>query len=241
MSPWLLIDDARHDSRSNMARDTALLESVISGALPGVLRIYDWSDPAVTLGFHQRSFTPHDPSLRLPLLRRPTGGGAVLHVHDLTFSLSTLEAGIFSRGIEETCRAVTSLFARALQGCGIDARVRGERGAFSSVCFKRSSPVELCIGDAKILGLAGLRRKGAVLLQGVMPLSVDADLSRRVFGGRDDPLNRGLLDRAPGFSCVAFLERLADAFASETDILFSQGGEHDGEKHHDDQGKVHLR
>lgn len=241
MNPWLLIDDGRHESRSNMARDSAVLESVISGTLPGVLRVYDWSEPAVTLGFHQRSFTPHDQTLRLPLIRRPTGGGAVLHVHDLTFSLSTMETGIFSRGVEETCRTVTSLFARALKECGIDARMRGDSRSFSSVCFKRSSPVELCLGEAKILGLAGLRRKGVVLLQGVMPLFVDVDLSHRVFGGRDDPLNRGLLQSEPGFSRGVFLERLVDAFASEADILLSQRGEHDGEKHHDDQGKVHLR
>ena len=241
MNVWRLVLDGRYDFRSNMERDSAMLESVAAGRRPGVLRIYNWSEPAVTVGFHQRSFSPVDPCLTIPVLERPTGGGAVLHGDDITFSLSAPEAGVFSRDVMESCRAVTEIFACALRRCGLDARMQGGNTAFSRVCFQRSSPVELCVGDAKILGLAALRKKGFMLFQGVMPLTVDAGLSRRVFGDEADPNLKGIRDYAPGFSEDAFLESLMDAFASQADLLFSQGRENDGQEHHDDEGEVHLR
>lgn len=241
MNVWQLVLDGAHASRSNMAKDLAMFESVISGTRAGVLRIYNWSEPAVTFGFHQKSFTPSDPTAELPLLKRPTGGGAVLHGNDITFSLSVPAVGKFSRGIEQSCRTVTGIFATALQNCGLAAEMKGDCTAFSSICFRRSSPVELCIGGAKVLGLAALRKQGFMLFQGVMPLSVDAGLARRVFGAQGDPGLKGLCDHDPGFDENKFLACLTDAFASQADLLFSQCSGDDGQDHHDDEGEVHLR
>ena len=241
MNSWRLVLDGRHDSRANMARDSAMFRSVVSGCRPGVLRVYNWSEPAVTLGFHQTPFTPSDPEVHIPLLRRPTGGGAVLHGDDFTFSLCGPLKGAFARGVVESCRAVTGTFARALKRCGIEVEMRGEGTSFSRVCFQRSSPVELCIGGAKILGLSALRTRNGMLLQGVLPLTVDAGLSRRVFGSEGDPGMKGIRDHAPGFSVEEFFGRLLDAFASEMDLFLSQGHDHDGQKHHDDQREVYLR
>lgn len=241
MSAWRLVLDGRHDSRSNMARDSAMFRSVVSGRSAGVLRIYNWSEPAVTFGFHQRSFIPFDPEVGIPLLRRPTGGGAVLHVDDLTFSLCAPLAGVFARGVVESCRAVSGAFARALARCGIEAEMRGGGTAFSRVCFQRSSPVELCLGGAKILGLSARRTRNGMLLQGVLPLTVDAGLSRRVFGSAGDPGLKGIRAHVPDFREEEFQGCLLDAFASEMDLFLSQGHDHDGQQHHDDERKVYLR
>jgi len=241
MSVWRLVLDGRHDPRANMALDSAMFRSVASGCCPGVLRVYNWSEPAVTFGFHQRSFIPFDPGVDLPLLRRPTGGGAVLHGDDFTFSLSTPLAGVFARGVVESCRAVTKTFALALGRCGIEVEMRGDGTVFSHVCFQRSSPVELCLDGAKILGLSALRTRNGMLLQGVLPLTVDVDLSRRVFGTEGDPGLKGIRDHIPGFNEAEFLVCLVDAFASEMDLFLSQGHDYDGEHHHDDERKVYLR
>ncbi len=241
MSVWRLFNDGRHDSRSNMARDSVMFRSMISGRRAGVLRIYNWSEPAVTFGFHQRLFIPSDPEVDIPLLRRPTGGGAVLHVDDFTFSLCAPLTGVFARGVVESCRTVTGTFARALALCGFGVEMRGQGTAFSRVCFQRSSPVELCLDGAKILGLSALRTRNGMLLQGVLPLTVDADLSRRVFGSEGDPALKGIRDYAPDFSEEKFMGCLLDAFASEMDIFLSQGHDHDGQQHHDNQREVYLR
>ncbi len=241
MSSWRLVLDGRHDSRSNMARDSAMFRSVVSGCSAGVLRIYNWSEPAVTFGFHQRSFIPFDPGVDLPLLRRPTGGGAVLHGNDFTFSLCAPLEGAFAKGVVESCREVTKTFAHALKRCGVEVEMRGQGTEFSRVCFQRSSPVELCIDGAKILGLSALRTRNGMLLQGVLPLTVDAGLSRRVFGTEGDPGLKGIRDYAPDFKEEEFLGCLVDAFASEMDLFLSQRHDHDGQQHHDDQREVYLR
>ncbi|MFA5654134.1 MAG: hypothetical protein WDA72_08490 [Desulfomonilia bacterium] len=241
MSVCRLVLDGRHDSRANMARDSAMFRSVASGCSAGVLRIYNWSEPAVTFGFHQRAFIPFDPGVDIPLLRRPTGGGAVLHTNDFTFSLCAPLAGVFARDVVESCRTLTRTFARALKQCAIEVEMHGHGAAYSRVCFQRSSPVELCLNGAKILGLSALRTRHGMLLQGVIPLTVDAGLSRRVFGTEGDPGLKGIRDHAPDFREAEFIGCLVDAFASEMDLFLSQGHDHDGQQHHDDERKVYLR
>ncbi len=200
MTEWHLVLDGRCPSKLNMARDAALFESLIQKKHDGILRIYNWDEPAVTIGYHQKDFTLSDPGLRLPVLRRPTGGGAVLHVDDITFSLCVPERGPFARGILEACSAVSAVFGRALMSCGLDVRMKGNHTAFSDVCFMRSTPVELHLAGSKIMGLALLRRGGCLLLQGVIPLRIDRDLSIRVFGEENDPGTAGICDRTQDFT-----------------------------------------
>ena len=160
MTPWHLVLDGRCPPSETMERDLSLFSSVLHGAIPKALRIYNWDGPAITIGHHQKGFAPRDPNLSLPILRRPTGGGAVLHHDDLTFSISAREEGPFSGGITGACAHVSSIFARAFRACGLQAEMRGGSAAFSEVCFMRSSPVELCVGGEKALGLACSGGKG---------------------------------------------------------------------------------
>jgi lipoate-protein ligase A len=218
MISWHLVCEGRCPSLLNMDRDLSLFRSVMNGSLPGVIRFYNWDEPAITTGHHQKNFTPSDRDLSLPVVKRPTGGGAVLHLDDLTFSISTPEKGAFSRGIVEACRVISRAFAQALQGMGIQARIQGENTSFSPVCFRRSSPVELCLGNEKILGLALLRRKGYLLVQGVLPLSTDHGLAQRVFGSEGTTGTRGICSHAPWFTPEEFIPRLVAALSPEVDI-----------------------
>jgi lipoate-protein ligase A len=74
----------------NMARDAALFEAFERGEIPPTLRLYEWASPAITYGVHQRlpeGLAQAAQQLNIPLFRRPTGGKAVLHGHDLTLAL----------------------------------------------------------------------------------------------------------------------------------------------------------
>ncbi len=223
-----------------MARDTALFRSLAEKRHNGILRIYNWSEPAVTVGHHQKNFTPSDPLLTLPVLRRPTGGGAVLHVDDITFCICTPSSGPFSGGILAACGTVSKIFERALRDCGLDVRMKGNHTAFSNVCFMRSTPVELHLGESKIMGLALLRRNGCILVQGVIPLRIDRKLSVRVFGERSDPRTRGIIDHAPGFDEGEFMRHLTDAFSSQIGVSLLEGCDHDHEKDEGHEGKIDL-
>ena len=241
MTQWHLVLDGRCPSKRNMARDAALFQSLIEKKHQGILRIYNWEEPAVTVGYHQKSFTLSDPNLTLPILKRPTGGGAVLHVDDITFSICAPSRGPFSRGIIDACGTISKIFARALRSCGLEVEMKGENTAFSDVCFMRSTLVELHLMGSKILGLALLRRSGCILFQGVMPLRVDRDLSTRVFGDGNDPGTPGICDRAPDFSQDEFVGFLLDSFSSQIGVSFLEGSHDDHEHDEGDEGKVDLR
>lgn len=74
----------------NMPRDLALLEAFERGAIPPTLRVYQWASPALTYGVNQQlppRLVEACQQLGIPTFRRPTGGKAVLHGHDLTVAL----------------------------------------------------------------------------------------------------------------------------------------------------------
>lgn len=241
MTEWHLVLDGRCPSKLNMARDIALFQALLENRNQGILRIYNWDEPAVTIGFHQKNFTLADPLLSLAVLKRPTGGGAVLHVDDITFSICTPETGRFSKDILTTCGIVSEIFARALKECGLDVRMEGDHTAFSDVCFMRSTPAELHLGASKILGLALLRSRGCILLQGVMPLRVDRELSLRVFGDKGDPQTTGILDHAPWFEVDEFVGCLTHAFSSQIGFPLLECSHDDHEHHEGYEGKIDLR
>ncbi len=241
MISWKFQQDGRCRPQDTMAKDLDLFESVRTGSAAGVFRVYDWAEPAVTIGFHQKTFSFHDPSLSLPLLKRPTGGGAVLHNHDITFSMSLGSDGVLPSPIPECSQRISGVFAKAFQDCGLNVRLQGGRHEFAEVCFARPSPVELMLSGSKILGLALLRKGKYLLAQGVIPLHVDEDLSMRVFGDRLKENPKGILDLAPGFSVEAFTEILRSCFFSELGVFLSDGDEDYHQCHDADDGKVKTR
>ncbi len=227
MTPWRFIHDGRHPAYDNMPRDAGLLAGVIAGRAEGFLRIYDWQEPAVTIGHHQRDFRLHDPTLDIPVLRRPTGGGAVLHVSDITYAVAARLEGGWHTGIVETYARIAQAFARALGECGAKVEMKEGPERFATVCFQRSAAKELLLDGHKIMGASQVRQRGCFLQQGVIPLEVDAPLAGRVFGPDCPAGGKGLLDLCPGFAREAFVGRLREAFAADLGVLLTQGDEQD--------------
>lgn len=157
--PWRVADGA-----SNMALDEALLASAIDGVAS--LRFYGWSAATLSLGY----FQPHGPARAVPELapldwvRRPTGGLAIVHHHEVTYALA-LPAAVAGRppeggwlvAVHEAIRTALGVEARLCQA----PLVRGE-----VLCFLHHTPGDLIIGDAKVVGSAQRKGRGAMLQHG---------------------------------------------------------------------------
>jgi lipoate-protein ligase A len=202
-----------------MARDEELFNRVISEKIPGAVRFYNWDEPAVTTGYHQKEFRFADRDTQIPVLKRPTGGGSVLHSNDITFSISAPCIGLFKGDIQSTYRAVSEIFLQALKTCGVSAGIHATDGSFSSVCFERAARLELIYQGRKIMGAAQVRKKGFFLLQGVIPLTVDERLYRMIFG-EGVKMPAGILDMVPEFSEQLFIMAVKNLMCEKLGIEF---------------------
>lgn len=227
MIEWQLLHEGRCPARKNMSKDLELFEAVKIGKIQGAFRIYNWKEPALTIGYHQKGIFPHDRSLCIPIIKRPTGGGAVLHKDDFTFSISSPLRGFFSASLPDCSRIVGQAFASAFQSSGVSASLKGGNHAFSERCFDRPSPYELVVEGNKIMGLALAKKGGFILIQGVIPLQVDHELYSKVFGvSRNKNLN-GILEYYPRFSGGLFLDCLRNVFMSQLGVLLHECQEYD--------------
>jgi lipoate-protein ligase A len=171
----VIIDDAPGDGAWNMAVDEALLESGVHG--DGVtLRWYAWRVPTISLGYFQSvpEFAPDDPLYGLPLVRRLSGGGAILHHHEWTYSCVLPASHPFAARPTLLYTEVHEAMIDVLASLGANARLRGERTAADEkhifLCFLRGDPRDVVLADHKIIGSAQRRRGGAVLQHGSLLL-----------------------------------------------------------------------
>lgn len=211
---WCLIVDGRYPSTQNMPRDLALFEKVKCGELGGCLRIYNWDMPAVTIGHHQQGFAPVDATLDIPIIRRPTGGGAVLHGDDITFSISAPIMGVLRPGILESYTVIARALEQAFRSCALRVAMQGTQtqSGYAAVCFDRAAEVEIVLEGRKLMGAAQLRQGKFLLQQGVIPLTIDQELHARVFGPQDH-VPAGVTALKQDFDVNQFVLELKSAFA----------------------------
>lgn len=153
-----------------MATDQYLLESALSNGMKAV-RMYRWKEPTVSLGYFQDS---HDEALRttfrkLAAVRRLSGGGAILHHQELTYSFSLPPSDPLTREPTELYGRVHSAIINVLRDFGADCIMRGEDDAQPEepfLCFVRSDRHDIHCAGHKVVGSAQRRRKGAVLQHG---------------------------------------------------------------------------
>lgn len=161
----------------NMAVDEVLLISALERECPSV-RVYQWETPTVSLGHFQ---SPRDPVLderfrSLPRVRRLSGGGAILHDREVTYSCAIPRshplAGNPVRIYEVVHEAIIALLARQ----GISAKLRGsaKQEPEPFLCFGRGDPRDIVIGTDKIVGSAQRRRAGAILQHGAILLAASS-------------------------------------------------------------------
>jgi len=193
-APWRLIEDPAADGFRNMARDEALLESCDAGA-PGfpVLRLYAFAPPSLSIGFSQELGTTADLAAcavaGLDVVRRPTGGRAVLHDDEITFAVIARRGEPpFDGALLEAYRVVARGLLAGFEGLGVSAsmadRFRDSGSpAAGALCFARPSRHEIVASGAKVVGSSSARRRGAFLQHGSIPRRFDRALLARATGG----------------------------------------------------------
>ena len=149
-----------------MAADLACLDDVAAGAAP-VLRLYRWSPPALSLGrFQPETDVDVDAcrGLGVEVVRRPTGGRALLHGGDLTYAVAMPRPPGAAGHVDALYRMLAAGLVAGLAELGVAAAIGGDRGPAGPVCFAAAQGADLRVGDRKLCGSAQVQR-GAVVLQ----------------------------------------------------------------------------
>ena len=157
----------------NMGLDEALL---LERDAPPTLRFYSWGPPTLSLGYFQRYADVPAAAAHRSVVRRITGGGAIQHEGELTFSLVARADHRLYRGpIAESYERVHAVVIAALAAAGVDARLRADAGlssdrADTGMCFHRSTQLDIAWNGAKGVGSAQRRKDGRVLHHGSIKL-----------------------------------------------------------------------
>lgn len=178
MSSLRLLPFATADGPHNMAADEVLLESAVRGFAS--LRFYAWSPATVSLGYFQpEAVRREDPRLAaLPFVRRPSGGMTLVHDHELTYALALPVGPPWQVGKESPwlCR-MHKIIGEALRQWDVQAAAAScaqTTHAASPLCFQHTTPGDLLLGEAKVVGSAQRRQRSALLQHGAIVLAASA-------------------------------------------------------------------
>lgn len=223
-----LIKYAGGDAATNMAADEAIFIACQQKKSGPTLRFYSWSPPAVSAGYGQKIRDALDLekcfSMGITIIRRPTGGKAVLHSGDLSYSFVVPQwLSPFNGAIKESYKFISDCFARGLGTLQVDVEVAdkkiaplGARQSLSALCFSTFSAYDICHGGKKLMGSAQKRQNGMILQHGSIFLDVDWDLAVDVL----KPCNG--LDRAQAVARLkeemTSLNQIAETEISKTDV-----------------------
>ncbi|NJL37972.1 MAG: lipoate--protein ligase family protein [Leptolyngbyaceae cyanobacterium SM1_4_3] len=184
---WRLIPPLEASGKVQMAIDRWLLKQHQLGLHPPVLRFYTWLPVAISLGYHQRRYLPqwehlHWHGERVDLVRRPTGGRAVLHQGDLTYAVIVSGiAGSRMQAYQQICQFLIEGW-RSLH-VNLHFGEAGRGYIHNPNCFGAATGADLVLPDGKkLIGSAQLHHSGAILQHGSMRLNPDPDLFKQVFG-----------------------------------------------------------
>ena len=184
LAKWRLLITEPMTGAMNMAIDEAILSSVASGEMLPTLRFFDWSPPSVSLG-HAQDIADVDltrlESFGYEWVRRPTGGKAILHRDEITYSVVTRQDDPrVAGGIVESYRRLSEGLMRGLELMDLlgrndhevnpEAKYAAQR---NPVCFDVPSNYEITVIGKKLIGSAQARKRGVVLQHGSLPLSGD--------------------------------------------------------------------
>jgi lipoate-protein ligase A len=236
---WRLILDGSHRGAWNMAVDEALVGAVDAGNSPSVLRLYRWQPPCLSLGFsqpHQAADAAFCAAHGVDVVRRPTGGRAVLHHLELTYSvLAPLGRGPFSRELQAAYRAICGALVAGLRRLEVPAEVSGEAegghiGPTRAIpCFIGPAAGEVVAQGRKLVGSAMRRVGGSILQHGSILEGWDGSLQAGCLGLTDDSELRGavvtladLLGAPPRREVLA--EAIAAGFAATFGVSFDRSG-----------------
>ena len=227
------------DGAANMALDEALLLGRLRHGSPPTLRFFAWSPPTISLGYGQRLDGRIDEqaaeALGLGLVRRATGGSAILHEGpdlEITYSVAAGAGDFEGAGdLLETYRWIGAGLLAGLRALGAPVDMvpvqPSDPAAMPAFCFARTGSFELEVQGKKLVGSAQRRQGSAFLQHGAIMLGAEPARLRRVFPAERDPLAgmttlEAVLGRRPSFDEAA--EALAEGFRSAHGLALTPGG-----------------
>ncbi|MZH03649.1 MAG: lipoate--protein ligase family protein [Nitrospinae bacterium] len=187
---WRLIEDGPGDGRLNMAIDRAILTACDRGQAPATLRLYGWDKPTLSIGYSQNELIDVDreqcEKWNIPIVRRFTGGRALLHHHEFTYSLvAPIPCPGIPGNLAGAFCAVSKAVILSLEKAGVinpemigkEKRIPGMRQKRSPACFSASNHWEISVKGKKLAGSAQRRLNGAFLQHGSILLDKDYELA----------------------------------------------------------------
>lgn len=222
--------DGAHPGTENMERDRALWQRFEADPDPGVrLRVYGWAPPALSLGFHQPEESVDREALSrrgYDLVRRPTGGAAVLHVDEVTYAVAApLGLPGLGRAVLEIHGAIADALATTFRGLGVDVDFGGDGVPREFACFSGAGGHEMTLDGRKLVGSALRRGRAAFLQHGsILGSPLHLDLTEFIAGadaGSRRAAREALAQKTctlPGLDARAFASGLAGALAERCGI-----------------------
>jgi lipoate-protein ligase A len=188
MEAWRFLHTGDRSPAENMAIDEAVLTAHSEEKSPPTVRFYGWNPATLSIGYFQKAQEVDMGAVEkegIGFVRRPTGGRAVLHDRELTYSIIVSETypGI-PRNVTEAYRVLSEGLLQGFRGLGLDAEMvqlaseeekEKYASAGSSACFDSPSWYELVVEGRKIAGSAQVRQKEVVLQHGSILLDMDTD------------------------------------------------------------------
>jgi lipoate-protein ligase A len=182
---WRLIRTGHMDAAWNMAIDEAIMKFAPILGRP-TLRFYGWENTAITIGYFQDYDKEFDEaicrSMGINIIRRLTGGRAVLHDVEVTYSIVIPEGKSAVTGsVLETYRKISEGFVIGLRKMGLEVEVATPKNNVKEIsegtaaCFDAPSWYEVTVNGKKIIGSAQVRKQGVLLQQGSIPLEMDVE------------------------------------------------------------------
>lgn len=202
---WRLLRSYPADGATNMAIDEAILHAVAADQAHPTLRCYAWEPPCLSLGRGQKGSDVDLEALKATgygLVRRPTGGKAILHIDELTYSVIAPESDPrMAGGVVTSYRRLSAGLMRGLEQLGAhdvtakdhqagrnrEPQARKGRSRIGPVCFEVPSDYEITSQERKLIGSAQMRAQGTVLQHGAIPLYGDIARICSFLVSRPDP------------------------------------------------------
>ena len=233
---WRFIDSGPCNAAYNMALDETIASLVRKEDMPPALRLYGWYTPSVSIGCFQK-ISDVDISYctekNIPIVRRPTGGRAIFHTQEITYSFSVkTKSGLFSKGLLDSYKKISTALGLALSKTGFTPELKilretarsspSDHSSKSPLCFKSISYGEVSVNNNKIIGSAQKRWPGGLLQQGSIPLSIDKYGTSRIFRIRSDNSMmgsfKGLNDISPDLHIDSIKNAIRISFEETFDV-----------------------
>lgn len=243
---WRFIDSGPCSAFYNMALDEAVAVAVRADNARPTLRFYEWNVPSVSLGCFQKIGdidTEYCRQCNIPFVRRPTGGRAILHGDEITYSFSVkTNDGLFSGGLFDSYKKISAAFEKAFLKIGLGPELKllkdnrhtvTENMRKSPLCFQSLSYGEISVMSGKIIGSAQKRWPDGLLQQGSIPFSPDREKTVRVFGIEpsleSDNKSNGLKDIMPNIKPGDLKNAIKVSFEEVFDIHLISASPYDKE------------